>query len=130
MKNFFKIVFATLFSLVLFCVLVALLAVGLVAGLIKLGAKQEPKIEKGSYLVVDMSINIADTPPPSQNTQALGRLLGGDNDHTVSLRGVLRAIDTAAKDPLIAGIFLHGVVRAVGLRVGVRGTQGDARGFG
>ena len=108
MKNFFKIVFATFFSLVLFCVLVALLAVGLVAGLIKLGAKQEPKIEKGSYLVVDMSINIADTPPPSENSQALGRLLGGGDDHTVSLRGVLRAIDTAAKDPLIAGIFLHG----------------------
>ncbi len=108
MKNFFKIVFATFFSLVLFCVFVALLAVGLVAGLIKLGAKQEPKIEKGSYLVVDMSINIADTPPPSENSQALGRLLGGGDDHTVSLRGVLRAIDSAAKDPLIAGIFLHG----------------------
>ena len=108
MRNFFKIVFATFFALVLFVVLLALLAVGFTAGMVKLAAKQPPQTEKGSYLVVDMSVNIADTPPPSESAQAFGRLFGGGDDHTVSLRAMLRAIDAAGKDPLIAGIFLHG----------------------
>ena len=110
MKNFFKIVFATFFALVLFAVLLSLVGIGLLAGISRLsvGARQEPKIEHGSFLAVDLSINLTDTPPPSESTQALNRLFGGDNDQTVSLRAMVRAIYAAATDDRIAGIFLHG----------------------
>ena len=113
MKNFFKIVFATLFALILFVVVLALVGIGVLAGLARLGAnqvgaRQEQKIDRGSYLAVDMSINITDTPPPSESNQAFNRFFGGGNDQTVSLRAMVRAINAATKDDRIAGIFLHG----------------------
>ena len=114
MKNFFKIVFATFLSLVLFAVVIVLLGIGTLVGLARLGAKQEPKIEKGSFLVVDMSVNITDAPPPSDSSLMLGRALGRDETDTVSLRSLLQAIHAASRDNRIGGIFLHGSLSPVG----------------
>ena len=109
MKNFFKIVFGTFFALVLFTICVGLLCVGLVVGLVRMSTnKKDPTIEKGSYLVVDMSTNVTDTPPPSENEQAISKLFGGNDNSTVSLRSLLGAIDQAGKDSRIKGIFLYG----------------------
>ena len=109
MKNFFKIVFGTFFALVLFTICVGLLAVGLTVSLIRASTnKKAPTIERGSYLVVDMSTNITDTPPPSEQSQAFGKLFGGGDSSTVSLRGLLGAINQAGSDSRIKGIFLHG----------------------
>ena len=109
MKNFFKIVFGTFFALVLFTICVGLLCVGLVVGLVRMSTnKKDPTIEKGSYLVVDMSTNVTDTPPPSENEQALGKLFGGNDSSTVSLRALLGAISQAGDDNRIKGIFLYG----------------------
>ncbi len=108
MKHFFQTVFATFLSLLLFCTVVVLVCIGLVIGLARLGSKQEPKIERGAFLVVDMSMNITDTPPPSDEAQRFGHLFGGDDTPAVSLRETLDAINAAAKDDRIAGIFLHG----------------------
>ncbi len=109
MKNFFKIVFGTFLALVLFAVCVALLGIAVTVGLVRMGSnKKEPTIEKGSYLVLDMSVNITDTPPPSELEQGLGRVFGGADQDAVSLRSLLGAIDSAKTDNRIAGIFLTG----------------------
>ena len=109
MKNFFKIVFGTFLALVLFAVCVVLLGIAVLVGVVKMNAnKKDLVIEKGSYLVVDMSTNLTDTPPPSQEDRFFGRLFGGGNDDTVSLRSLLGAINAAKTDDRIAGIFLSG----------------------
>ncbi len=108
MKNFFKIVFATFLALVLFAVCLVLLLVGTGAGLARLGAKHQPKIENGSYLVLDFADNITDTPPPSEGEQFLNRLFGQDEGSNVSLRSLLDAVHAAAADSRIAGLYLHG----------------------
>ena len=109
MKTFFQIVFGTFLALVLFTVCVGLLGIAVVVGLAKMGTnKKEPTIEKGSYLVVDMSLNVTDTPPPSDIDQSFGRLFGGSGEDTVSLRSLLGAINAAKGDNRIAGIFLTG----------------------
>ena len=55
-----------------------------------------------------MSLNVTDTPPPSELEQGLGRVFGGGDEDSVSLRSLLGAIDAAKTDNRIAGIFLTG----------------------
>ena len=108
MKSFFQIVFGTFFALILFTVLVVLLCIGVLVGLVRLSTKQEPRIEAGSYLVVDLSVNLTDAPPPSDESQFVSRLFGGSDTSAIALRSTLDAINLAAKDNRIAGIFLSG----------------------
>ena len=109
MKNFFKIVFGTFLALVLFTVCVVLLGIAVLVGILRLNAnKKDPVIEKGSYLVLDMSVNITDTPPPSEVDAALSQAFGGSKEESVSLRALLGAINAARTDDRIAGIFLTG----------------------
>ncbi len=111
MKNFFKIVFGTFLAMVLFSVCVALLGIAVLVGLGRIYANKKDTtvtIEKGSYLVVDMSTNITDTPPPSDSDRLLGRVFSGSDDRSVSLRALLGAINAARTDDRIAGIFLTG----------------------
>jgi protease-4 len=108
MKSFFKTIFATFFALVLFSLCLGLLFVGLMVGLARLGSKQEPKIQKGSCLVFNMSVNLTDTPPPSSGQRAFDKLFGGDGPDPVSVRQAVDSISAAAKDDRITGILLHG----------------------
>jgi protease-4 len=113
MKSFFKITFATFLALLLFTICTLLLLVGIGAGFTRMAAKHEPKIENGSYLVLDLADNITDTPPPSEGEQFINRLFGQDEAESVSLRSLLRAIHAAASDSRIAGLYLHGSVLPV-----------------
>ena len=108
MKTFFQTLFASFLALVLFAILAALVGIAAVVGFVKLAAKQEPKIDQGSFLVVDLSVNLTDTPVSFDNSRAFARLLGRDDTSTVSLRALLGAIHEAADDSRIGGIFLHG----------------------
>jgi protease-4 len=108
MKSFFKTLFATFFALILFSISLAVLGIVGVIGLAKLGSEQESKIEKGSYLVFDISVNLTDTPPPSDGQRAFGKLFGNDSPTPISVRRALDSISAAAKDDRITGIFLHG----------------------
>ena len=115
MKQFFKIVFGTFLALVLFTVCVALLGIAVVVGLARMNANnKEANIEKGAYLVLDLSTNITDTPPPSEGEQFLGRVFGGSDEDSVSLRALLGAINAAKTDNRIAGIFLTGSLEPQG----------------
>jgi protease-4 len=63
-----------------------------------------PKVEDKSVLVFDLSTQISDTKPPSTLSQALSE----EETPSVTLRQALDAIDKAAKDKRIVGIFLDG----------------------
>ena len=108
MKSFFQTLFASFLALTLFAILLVVLGLGIAAGLVKLASKQEPKIENGSFLVVDLSVNLTDTPVSFESSKALAHLLGRDDADTVSLRALLGAIHNAADDKRIGGIFLSG----------------------
>ena len=117
MKNFFQIVFGTFLALTLFVVCVVLLGLAVLVGLGRHYAHKKDtivNIEKGAYLVLDMSVNITDTPPPSDFEQSLGRVFGGNDEDTVSLHSLLGAIDAAKTDSRIAGIFLTGSFEPMG----------------
>lgn len=109
MKSFFKTIFATLVALLVFCACIALVGIGLVAALAKLGSnKQSLTVSRGSYLVMDLSSNLTDAPPPSGGERVIAKLLGNDDVEPLSVRQTLDAISAAGKDDRITGIFLHG----------------------
>lgn len=115
MKSFFKIVFGTFFALVLFTITVCLLGIACLIVLGRIASRDKtPTIEKGSYLVLNLSTNITDTPPPSEGEKALNKLFGGGDQSAVSLRSLLGAIDGAASDNHIKGIFMYGSFEPAG----------------
>ncbi len=105
MKNFFTSMLGALAALLIFSAGCVLLCVGFMLVLAALGGgdKATPTIERGSYLVFDLSTNITDAPPPID----FGALRGGRDD-TLQLRTVTRALHAAAKDNRIAGVFITG----------------------
>ena len=65
-------------------------------------------IERGSILVFDMSMNVADSPEHATSTDPLTSALSNDNTRSVSLHRLVTAIKKAAKDDRIKGLFLTG----------------------
>ncbi len=105
MKNFFTSMLGALAALLIFSLGLCVLFfgfLGLIAAL-KSGDKT-PSVEKGAYLVVDLSVNITDAPPRFNFDF-------GDNPlKTVQLRSMTRALRAAATDDRVAGVFLKGSV--------------------
>jgi len=108
MKNFFSSFLGALVALVLFFGGCAFLALVVLLALATLGQKQAASVERGSYLVFDLSANIQDAPPPFDNPFLMSPLFGGGRQDTLQLRSVTRALRAAAKDPRIAGLYLTG----------------------
>jgi protease-4 len=104
MKNFFTSMLGALVALIIFSAGCFVLFVCFVAAIAAMGAKKQhvADVERGSYLVFDLSTNITDAPPPVD----LGPF-GGRRD-TLQLRSVTHALHAAAKDDRIAGVYLSG----------------------
>ncbi|MDR2673662.1 MAG: signal peptide peptidase SppA [Opitutaceae bacterium] len=121
MKNFFtsllgSLVALAIFSLgAMFCSFLLIVAVASLGG----GGKKKIAVEKGSYLVLDMSVNITDAPPHLDRNIVVGALAGGGGSPQVlQLREATRALRAAADDRRIAGVFLHGRFTPGGLGTG------------
>ncbi len=115
MKTFFSSCLGTIFGLFLFLVLVVVAVVGLVAVAISAGNKGNVKdvaVQKGSYLVLNLSANITDAPPPSEIRRLLARLGGDQESNTFSTRQILSGLRAAAADDRIAGVFLTGSLQS------------------
>ncbi|MFM8336916.1 MAG: signal peptide peptidase SppA [Opitutaceae bacterium] len=104
MKNFLSSLAGTLVGLLIFSVGAVLLAVGAVAALVALGGRDSsaPTVEKGSYLVLNLSTNFTDAPVE------LDFASFGSGAESVQLRSATRALRAAAKDERIAGVYLTG----------------------
>jgi protease-4 len=104
MKNFFTSLLGSLVALAIFTGGCAVLAFGLFAVLAALGGREKagPAFERGSYLVFDLSTNIADA-PPSVDLNPLGA-----QDESLQLRAITHALRAAAADNRIVGVFVTG----------------------
>jgi protease-4 len=102
MKNFFTSMLGALVALIIFTVGGALLFVGIL-GAIAAMTEKTVSVERGSYLVLDLSSAITDAPPVFDF-----RALGGDRKATLQLRTVTRTLRAAAEDDRIAGVFIKG----------------------
>ena len=116
MKHFFTAMLGALAALLIFTFGGLLLFAGLVGAIVSLGnQKLSPaaSLEKGSYLVFDLSTNLTDS-PPTFDWGSLMTASSADRDSTLQLRTVTRAIREAAADPRIAGLLIKGSLRPAG----------------
>ncbi|RXK55558.1 signal peptide peptidase SppA [Oleiharenicola lentus] len=114
MKNFFTSFFATISALLVFLIGGVILAFVMLGVLIALGQKKPVAVEEGSYLVFDLSATIMDTPDQAEGMEEFLEALGGDSRSRLQLRQVTRAIEAAAHDKAIKGLFLTGSVQGGG----------------
>src|SRR5882757_1848413 len=114
MKSFFSSCLGTIFGLFLFCLLAVFGIVALIAGLSASASKGTSKdvvVQRGAYLVLNLSANITDAPPPNELRRFLSKLGGDEQSTTYSTRQILSGLKAAAKDDRISGIFLTGDLR-------------------
>lgn len=104
MKNFFTSLLGALVALLVFTIGGGLLLIGLVGAIAAMGEKKM-SVERGSYLVFDLSAAITDAPPIIDF-----RAFGADRKPTLQLRTVTRTLRAAAQDDRIAGVFIKGDV--------------------
>lgn len=111
MKNFFTAFFATLTALLVFCfgaVVVFFIFVGVLASM----GEKKVSVEHGSYLVLDLSANIQDSPEQMEGLEKFAEAFGGHAARNLQLRQVTRSLQAAAADPDIAGVFVRGQIAA------------------
>ncbi|MGG6293817.1 signal peptide peptidase SppA [Leptolyngbya sp. AN02str] len=106
MANFLKQILATLIGLVLFVslgfggLLVLVAAVSL--------SSPKPQVKDKTVLTFNLAQGISDAGSGTQSTDPISSLLSGSPTEPISLRDAVRAIQTAATDDRIVGIYLYG----------------------
>ncbi len=107
MKNFLTSFLGALAALLIFIVggsfLLFLVAVMIAAA----GKQKQVVVEPGSYLIFNTSTNITDAPPPF-NAAEFFHLVNEQDQQNLQLRQVTRALQAAATDNRIAGVFITG----------------------
>jgi len=112
MKNFFSSFFATLLALLVFVGGACFLGLVLLAAMAASGNKPVT-VEKGSYLVLNMAVNLQDAPEQNEDLADFMEAIGdGSGPRPLQLRAAVRAIAAAAADDAIAGLFLTGNFRS------------------
>jgi protease-4 len=117
MKNFLSSMLGALAALVIFCGATGVFFLLLLAGISALGEKK-PTVESGSYLVVDLSTNITDSPPLVDFGALMGR-----KQPTLQLRTATQAIKAAGADGRIQGLLIVGSLQAAGYGSGLATLQ-------
>ena len=110
MRSFFKSVLASFVALVLFVTL-GVGGVVLLLASIASNTSSKPTIEDDTILAFDLSLNIAD----ASSTPGVGSLVTGSTPNAIALRTVTRAIEQAAQDDRISGLYLSGDLSTGGL---------------
>lgn len=99
----------TVIGLLVFVALLAIGAGGLVMVLLATATSEaEPSLEDNSVLVINLSTDIRDAVPPSGAGVVLEETLSGGSNKAISIYRALEAIEAAAEDEAISGIFLYG----------------------
>jgi protease-4 len=65
-------------------------------------------IERGSILVVDMSVNVTDSPEHATSSSPLDAALNNNSTKSMTLRSLVTALEKAGKDERIRGVLLKG----------------------
>jgi len=77
-------------------------------------SKPEPTVRRGSVLMFDLNARIQDAPVSRTSEEIIEQALGRDGPRNYSHRSVLRALEKAASDERITGLFLRGSLNASG----------------
>lgn len=107
MRSFFASFFGTLAAL-------ALLGAALVAGLLLLigtasvQSQAPAEVAPGAWLVMDLGAPIQDAPLQTEGLENVTEFLGDRHARVLQTRQVTRALQAAAADPDIAGLYLSG----------------------
>src|ERR1700733_13346255 len=106
MKSFFGSFLGVLFA---FFLLLGLALIGCFALIALIGISEKGQtVADNSLLVLNIAAPILDSPPEFSASQLLSSLNDEQQETPVTLREVLRAIDRAATDPKIRGVFITG----------------------
>jgi protease-4 len=65
-------------------------------------------IQRGTILVLDLSMNVTDSPEHATDSNPFNAALGGDNTKSITLRSLVSAIKKAARDERIKAMFIEG----------------------
>lgn len=110
MKDFLKTLFACLVALGLFAGGLFLFFLGLVA----LVGAPSATVPAKAVLVVDLDMNLLDRGNEAGVTEALQTALKGEQSRTMALATAVAALDRAAEDERIAGLYLTSNLTPVG----------------
>lgn len=115
MRDFLKYTFASLLALLIFLGL----SIGGILFLVILAAFRDPgpQVKDKSILTFDLAVDITDAQQSSR--RSLEEAVTGGGTETISLREVLDAINQAAKDKRIVGVYLHGDMSSDGIGSGL-----------
>jgi protease-4 len=115
MRDFLKYTVATFVGLLLFVTLGVSGLILLISAIASLTSSDRPAVQADSVLAFNLSLNITDSNPSADPDRLLGAVLTGERiPDTLSLRAVLDAIDRAAADDRITGLYLYGNTQAGG----------------
>lgn len=106
MKDFFRTLFACLAALFIAGAMSMFMLFVMIGALASTG-DVEPTIEDNSMLVLDLSVNVIDS-PVNEDDEVFARIFGSGGPGRVQLRRFVDAIDSAADDDRITGIFMYG----------------------
>lgn len=98
MKQFFKILFASLCALVLFFLILLVSFMGIIAGSAK---SDKTEVKKNSVLLLDLNEVIME-----QGSKNSFGPLNGEPSSTLGLNEVLQSVEAASKDEKIKGIYI------------------------
>ena len=112
MKDFLKFTFASVVgSIIAIALLVTVGVGGLLSLVISIAANAKdsgPEVENKTFLVLDLGTSIQDAKVTSTTSEALEEVLSGEQAATLALRSVVSAIDEAAEDDRIIGLYIKG----------------------
>lgn len=96
-------------------------------GILIASSEQGPRVPKDAMLVLNLSMNVTDTPQADDDLAVLRSALVSNEPPTVHLRALLSALDAAAVDDRIKGIYIHGSFLPSGMGSGF-GALKEVRG--
>ena len=110
MRDFLKYTFASLVALLIFMGL----SIGGLVSLIILAASRDsgPRVKNESVLTFDLGLDITDSERSAAG--AINEPVLGGSEPSISLNSVIQAIDEAAKDKRIVGLYLYGQTETAG----------------
>lgn len=108
MKTFFKMVTANLLAYVILGVLLVGGGFFMLIGLSVSASKQQVTVPDGGVLVLNLRMNISDSPQSKTLADYLGEAVDGDVRKSVHLRRLCESIKQASYDDRIEAIFLKG----------------------
>lgn len=122
MRTFFAAFFGTLAALTVLVGAVAAVFMLVLAGL-STRPETPAAVDAGAWLVLDLADQFQDTPLTNEGFENLAEALGERKARVLQSRRVTRALEAAAADDDIAGLYLSGQDPALGTGAGLAGLK-------